>query len=306
MLVAQLLVNGIALGAAYALCTLGFVLVLNATGAVNFAQGDMVTAGGLTSVAIASVLPLPAIVLMPAVVVAVGALGVIAASIAYLPLKNRPTVAVFISTIALGVILQNTMLAAAGPAPHAAPPLISTRLVRLYGVALPLQSLAVICFAVVVGAGLFVLLYRTRLGQKMRATAQDRTMAAALGVDVVRIIILTFALAAALGGAAGVLLANTFFVTPFDGGNYILKAYIAATIGGWGSIAGAVAGALLIALFEVLFPALPLIAPSLARLPAAAEIFSQTSAAIALYVALLAILMLRPQGLFGDLARRRA
>ncbi|HSE79079.1 MAG TPA: branched-chain amino acid ABC transporter permease [Alphaproteobacteria bacterium] len=306
MLVAQLLVNAIALGAAYALCALGFVLVLNATGAVNFAQGDMVTAGGLSSVAAASVLPMPAVVLMPVVMVAVGAIGAIAAAIAYLPLKNRPAVSVFISTIALGVILQNTMLAAAGPAPRAAPPLIATRLVQVYGVALPLQSLAVICVAVLVGGGLFVLLFQTRVGQKMRATAQDRAMAAALGIDVVRVIVLTFTLAAALGGAAGVLLSNTFFVTPFDGANYILKAYIAATIGGWGSIGGAALGALLIALFEVLFPALPLIAPSLARLPAAAEIFSQTSAAIALYIALLAILMLRPQGLFGETARRRA
>ncbi len=306
MLVVQLLVNGIALGAAYALCALGFVLVLNATGAVNFAQGDMVTAGGLTSVAIASLLPLPAIVLMPVVAAAVGALGVLSASIAYFPLKDRSPVAVFISTIALGVILQNTMLAAAGPAPRAAPPLIVTRLVQFHGVALPLQSLAVIFVAVVVGAGLNMLLHWTRLGQKMRATAQDRTMAAAIGIDVTRIIALTFALATSLGGAAGVLLANTVFVTPFDGGNYILKAYIAATIGGWGSIPGAVIGALLIALFEVLFPALPLIAPSLARLPAAAEIFSQTAAAIALYIALLAILVLRPQGLFGETARRRA
>ena len=198
------------------------------------------------------------------------------------------------------------MLAVAGPAPRAAPPLIVTRLVQFHGVALPLQSLAVICVAVLVGAGLYMLLYCTRLGQKMRATAQDRTMAAAIGIDVTRIIALTFALASALGGAAGVLLANTFFVTPFDGGNYILKAYIAATIGGWGSIPGAVIGALLIALFEVLFPALPLIAPSLARLPAAAEIFSQTAAAIALYIALLTILVLRPQGLFGETAHRRA
>ena len=117
-------------------------------------------------------------------------------------------------------------------------------------------------------------------------------------------IALTFALATALAGVAGMLLANVFFVTPADGGNYMLKAYIAATIGGWGRIGGAVFGALLIALFEVIFAALPLIFPALSG--QVAWLFSQTSATIVLYVALLVILFFRPQGLFGEIAQRRA
>ncbi len=116
-------------------------------------------------------------------------------------------------------------------------------------------------------------------------------------------IALTYAIAAALAGAAGLLLANTFFVTPTDGTNYIVKAYIAVAIGGWGSIAGAVAGALLIALFEVLFPSLPLLVSGLDDW---SWFFSQTSGAVLLYLALLAILFVRPQGLFGEAVQLRA
>ena len=132
-------------------------------------------------------------------------------------------------------------------------------------------------------------------------------MAEALGIRVNRMIALTFGLAAALAGAAGLLLANTFFVSPTDGTNYIIKAYIAVTIGGWGSLTGAVLGALLIALFEIIYPQIPLLVSSTgAAGPWTQAVFSQTTGTIVLYVAVLAILFLRPQGIFGELAQRRA
>jgi branched-chain amino acid transport system permease protein len=305
VLTTQLLVNGLALGAAYALCALGFVLVLNATGAVNFAQGDMVSAGGLLAAGLAATLPVPGIVLLPIVLALAAVLGLVASLIAYFPLKTRPAASVFISTIALGIVVQNVGLALAGPEPRAGPPLFTGTSLELAGIVIPAQSVAVIAVAAAVALGLALLL-RTALGRRLRATAQDRDMAAAIGIDVDRMIALSFALAGGLGGGAGLLLANTFFVTPTDGGNYILKAYIAASIGGWGRIGGAVLGALLIAMFEVMFPALPLLVPGLGRLAVAPDLFSQTSATIALYLALLAILALRPQGLFGETIRRRA
>lgn len=304
MLTLQLLLNGIALGAAYALCALGFVLILNATGAVNFAQGDMVTAGGFAAIALTAIWPLPGIALLPAVVALTAVLGIAFSAVAYFPLKSRPPVAVFISTIALGIVFQNTANVIFGPEPRAAPPLLGGGTVRIGGIILSTQALAIIAVA----GGLFIALHavfaRTQLGRHMRATAQDREMAEALGVRVNAMIALTFALATGLAGAAGLLLANVFFVTPTDGTNYILKAYIAATIGGWGRIGGAVLGAMLIALFEVIFPALPLLVP---LLPSGADwIFSQTSATIVLYLVLLAILFWRPQGLLGEPAQRRA
>jgi branched-chain amino acid transport system permease protein len=304
MLTLQLLVNGIALGAAYALCALGFVLIVNATGAVNFAQGDMVMVGGLAAVALASILPVPGLVLLPLVVLLTAALGLLFSALAYFPLRSRPPVSVFISTIAVGIMLQNTAIAGFGPEPRTGPPLVGGGSLRFGGISLSTQSLAIILVAAALFAAQYVLFNRTRLGIELRATAQDRAMAEALGIPVNARIALTFALATALAGGAGLLLANAFFVTPTDGGNYMLKAYVAATIGGWGSLVGAILGALLIAVFEVLFPSLPLLLPGLERAPA--WLFSQTSATVILYLALLAILMLRPQGLFGEAAQRRA
>jgi branched-chain amino acid transport system permease protein len=304
VLTLQLLVNGLALGAAYALCALGFVLILNATGAVNFAQGEMVVIGGFVAVGLAGMLPLPGVILLPAVMGLMALLGLVFSAIAYFPLKSRPPVSVFISTIAVGIILQNLANVVFGAEPRVGPPLLSGGALQVGGIVLGVQSLAIIAVAAALIVAQHILFARTRIGRRLRATAQDREMAEALGIRVNAMIALTFALATALAGVAGMLLANVFFVTPADGGNYMLKAYIAATIGGWGRIGGAVFGALLIALFEVIFAALPLIFPALSG--QVAWLFSQTSATIVLYVALLVILFFRPQGLFGEIAQRRA
>jgi branched-chain amino acid transport system permease protein len=297
----QVLANGLALGAAYALVALGFVLVVNATSAVNFAQGDLVMVGGFVAVALARLWPVPGIVLLPLVLLATALFGLVLSAIAYFPLRRRPG-SVFVSTIAVGIMLQNGANAWFGAAPRAVPPLLGGGLIALGPVSLSRQSVAIIVTAAVLIAGLQLLFSRTRLGQRLRATAQDRDMAAAIGINVNRMIALTFAVAAGLGGAAGLLLANSFFITPTDGTNYMLKAYIAVVIGGWGSIPGAVVGALLIALFEVVYPSLPLLIPALPT----SGLFSETSASILLYLAVLLILWVRPRGLLGDAVLRRA
>jgi len=286
----QLLVNGLALGAAYALVALGFVLVLNATSAVNFAQGDLVMAGGMLAVALAPLIPLPGLVLLPMILVVMAGLGLLLALVAYLPLRNRPPVSVFISTIAVGIILQNGAAVLFGPEPRVAPPLLGDGVLRLGGVAVPEQSVAIILVAGLLIGAQHMIFAHTQLGRRLRATAQDPEMARACGVPVTRMILVTFAIGTACAGAAGLLLANRYFVTPTAGGDLILKAYIAVTVGGWGSVPGAVVGALLIALFEV----------------GVSSVFSYPVALGALYGVLLLILMVRPQGLFGEAVRRRA
>src|SRR5690242_12942429 len=111
----QLALNGLALGAAYALVALGFVLVLNATGAVNFAQGDLVMAGGYSAATLAAVLPVPGLALLPVVIVVMALLGLAIAGLAYFPLMRRPTTAVFVSTIAVGLVLQSAAVNLFGP-----------------------------------------------------------------------------------------------------------------------------------------------------------------------------------------------
>ena len=286
----QLALNGLALGAAYALVALGFVLVLNATGAVNFAQGDLVMAGGYSAATLAAVLPVPGLALLPVVIAAMALLGLAVAGLAYFPLMRRPTTAVFVSTIAVGLVLQSAAVNLFGPEARTAPPVWNSDPILWGSLTLSVQALAVIGIAAVLVLGQGWLLARTRLGRNLRATAQDREMAAALGIRVNVMIALSFALAAGLAGAAGALLANQFFVTPTAGSALILKAYIAVVIGGWGSLGGAVVGALLVGLFETVV----------------AAAVSYTAASALLYAALLLILLLRPQGLFGETGGRRA
>jgi len=300
MAASQLLLEVLALGAAYAL-----VVILNATGAVNFSQGDMVMAGGFGAVVLANALHVPGLVLLPLLLVGMAALGVVVAVAAYLPLRHRPPDAVFISTIAVGIILQNAANHLFGAEPMAAPPLLSAGRVRFAGIEVSIQSLAIIGVAALLIVGLQVLFVHTQFGRRLRATAQDREVAMAIGIPVDRMVVVTFAIGAALAGAAGLLLANAFFVTPTAGADYMVKAYIAVVIGGWGSIPGAVAGALLIAAFEVLYPSLPLLIPALLRMPQSDAVFSQTTSTIMLDVAVLIILVARPGGLFGEAVRQR-
>lgn len=300
----QLLLNAIALGASYALLALGFVLILNATSAVNFTHGDMVMAGGYVAIALHSLLDWPGAVLLPLIVGVMAIVGLLFSLLAYFPLKDRPPVSVFISTIALGIVFQNSANALIGAEPRKGPPLLGEGQFQFAGATMSEQAVGIIGVAALLIGAQHLLLNHTGIGRRLRATAQDRQMAEAVGIRVNHMIALTFAIGSALAGAAGLMLSNTFFVSPTDGSNYILKAYIAVTIGGWGNLYGAVCGAMIIALFEVLFPSLPVLFPALKN--AAPWLFTQTMSSIVLYIGLLAIMFFRPQGLFGEKVQKRA
>lgn len=294
MILIQIALNALALGAAYALVAIGFVLVLNATTAVNFAHGEGVVAGGFAAVALAVLLPpdtgIPGLLLLPGVLVVTAILGLLIGALAYLPIRNRPPVTVFVTTIAVGIIIANGLNATFGAAPRTAPALIGVGGFDILGASISRQSLAIIAIALVLISGLALILQRTQLGRQFRACAQDPEMARALGIRLTRITMIGFALGTAFAGAAGLLLAHQFFISPSDGGTLILKAYIAVVIGGWGSLRGAAAGAMLIAVFEV----------------AVATVSSQPLAEGLLYIAVLLVLFVRPQGIFGEPQQVRA
>jgi len=296
MLSAQIALNAVALGAAYALVAIGFVLVLNATTAVNFAHGESVVAGGFAAVALTGIFPgiwpgvVPGILLLPGVLLLTALLGLAIAGLAYLPIRKRPKVSVFVTTIAFGIIVANGLNAGFGAAPRTAPALLGSGTVEILGITASRQSLAIIATAVILVGALAFVLQRTQLGRHFRACAQDPEMARALGIRLTRMTLLGFALGTAFAGAAGLLLAHQFFVTPSDGASLILKAYIAVVIGGWGSLRGAALGALLIAVFEV----------------AVASIASQPMAEGLLYATVLLVLLVRPEGIFGEPQRLRA
>jgi branched-chain amino acid transport system permease protein len=303
----QLIVNTLGLGCAYALVAMGFVLVLNATNAVNFAHGALVMLGSYIAFTLGTFLPVWGILILPLLLCAAAVVGLLLVALAYFPLKDKPVVAVFISTISAGAIFENAVLLVFGPEPRSTPPILGTNLIRLGDAVISEQSIAVIIVASALVVAQYLLFARTRLGKRLRAAAQDPEMAAASGVNVNLMIAFTFALSAALAGAAGMFLSATYYASPTDGSNYTMKAYIAVTIGGWGSIPGAVVGAFLVAFFEVIIPAIPALLPVLARwLPGSTELFSMTASTIALFAAFLIVLLFRPQGLFGEAIKKRA
>jgi branched-chain amino acid transport system permease protein len=289
MAILQLIINGIALGALYALVTLGFVFVINATGAVNFAQGELVMAGGYAAVVLQPVISAGPLILV-AVAVIMFFVGLALALVAYFPLMRRPPATVFISTLLCGIFLQSLFVVVFGPEARAGPPLFSSSLVRLGPVEISQQSAGIVLVAAILILLQFVVFSRTQIGRKLRATTQDREMAQAIGIPALRMIAITFGIGASLAGVAGALLANQYFVWPTGGITLTVLAYMAVVIGGWGNIAGAVIGAMVIALFQVVV----------------ASFVSYTAATILLYLVVLWVFIVRPQGLFGDHARRRA
>jgi branched-chain amino acid transport system permease protein len=290
MITIQLILNALALGMAYALVALGFVLALNAAGAVNFAHGDLVVLGGAVAVLLAGWLGLPGVLLLPLVALAVAAAGVIAAHVAILPLARRPPEATFVATIALAAIIEQGLTLSMGAAPRTTPPFLGSGAVTVAGTALGLQPVAIVLVGGVLVAGLWFLLERTQIGRRMRAVASDRHMARAVGIPVARYVTLSLALAGALAGIAGFLLGHQFLVTPTQGAGHMLKAYIAVALGGWGSVPGALIGALAIGVFETFVSAS----------------VGDAWASAALYIAVLLVLTVRPRGLFGEPVGQRA
>jgi len=289
MSILQLVANGLVLGAVYALVTLGFVLVVNATGAVNFAHGDLVMAGGYAAVLFGSWIKLPLLFLLPLVALAMFVLGVLVCCVAYFPLMKRPPSTVFISTLLIGVILENAYVVTMGPEVKAGPPLLQGSNLPLGPIVLSPQAIATILVAALLIGGQYLIFFRTPIGRRLRAVAQDREMAQAIGIPAFRLIAMTFGLGTALAGVAGAVLSNQFFVSPTGAVSLSIYGYIAVVVGGWGSIFGAVAGAIIIALFQVV----------------ASAFVPYTVATGGLYVALLVILFFRPQGLFGERIQRR-
>jgi branched-chain amino acid transport system permease protein len=275
---------------AYALVALGFVLALNAAGAVNFAHGDLVVLGGAVAVVTGSWTGLPGPLLLPVVALVLGVAGVIAARVAILPLAGRPPEATFVATIALAAIIEQGLTVTMGAAPRTAPAFAGSGAVEMAGFAFGRQPLAIVGVGAVLVTAVWFLLERTQTGRRMRAVASDRYMARAVGIPVGRYVVLSLALAGGLAGIAGFLLGHQFLVSPTQGGGHMLKAYIAVALGGWGSVPGAVASALAIGVFETVL----------------ATWLGDAWASAVLYIVVLAVLAVRPSGLFGEPAGRRA
>jgi branched-chain amino acid transport system permease protein len=297
---AQLLVSGLAIGSIYALVALGFVLIYNAVGVVNFAQGEFVMFPSY--VAVSFLLPatavfgrivhwqLPVLAVYALVLLLMVGFGLLFNRIAYHPLRERGWLPVVISTIGVSIFLRNAAQLTWGSQPIVMPSLFAVDTVALGPLHVRPQDLLIIAVTALLIAFQYVLFERTTLGKQMRATAQDRTTARLIGIRVGRIVAITFVYSALLGTISGLLVAPIFTVTKEMGGLIALKAFAASIVGGFGSIPGAIIGGLAIGVIETF----------------GGFYLSASYVDAIAFVILIAVLLLRPQGLFGERVAEKA
>lgn len=286
----QVLFSGLAVGAIYALVSLGFVLIIRATNVVNFSQGDFAMLGAYAMVTLFTMLRLPyglSIVLSLAVMAVFGILfnyGV------YYPLRNRTFLPVIISTLGAGIFMENAVLALFGPQPQPLGKVFRSQGVEVGGVFLDSQYLVILAVTGVAVAFQYFFFEHTLLGKKLQATSQDKEMARLVGIPVAWMIALTFIYSATLGGLAGILVGPILFVSTGMGGTIALKAFSSTVIGGFGDVTGAIVGGLLLGVVES-FGGAYISVP-----------YKDAFGFLLLFI----FLLVRPQGIFGERVAEKA
>jgi branched-chain amino acid transport system permease protein len=240
--------SGVALGAAYALVALGFIVVYKATGILNFAQGSLVTLGAYLAVWTITQEHLGTAVGYVVVLVLMAAGGVVFERIVHLPLRRRPPLVVVIATLAAGLAIQDLLQLWQGAAPTALAAPVGDGVVHVAGGEIPYQDLLVVGVTAVVFGAFSIVFQHTELGRRLRAIADDPGVAALQGIRVRRMAVIAFAAGSCLAGLAGLMIAPLSSVSPDLGFDAMITGFAAAVIGGFGRLWGVVAGAVIIGL----------------------------------------------------------
>ncbi len=278
----QFVFSGLTVGAIYALVALGFTLIYNASDIINFAQGEFVMLGGMTTVFLAAAgVPVPVAALIAILVTT--AVGLVLHRFAIEPARGASPVALIMITIGASVFLRGVAQIVFDKRFHSLPPLLGSEPIQFGGAAILPQSLVVLAGAAIIVILLWLFVERTLLGKAVIATAANRLAARLIGVDTRRIVDFSFAVSAAIGAIAGILV-TPITLTSYDVGTLLaLKGFAAAMLGGIGSAFGAVVGGLLIGMIEAF---------------SAGYLSSSYKDAIA-FLIILVVLVAMPQGLFG-------
>jgi branched-chain amino acid transport system permease protein len=302
----QQIINGLVLGSMYALVALGYTMVYGIINLINFAHGEVLMVGALTSwtvvVALAdSGMPGYARLLISLVcaIVVCAALNFTIEKLAYRPLRSAPRLAPLITAMGMSLLLQTLAMIVWKPNPKPYPSLLPSEPINLGGPVISVTQCLILGVTAVILAGLMWLVNRTRLGRAMRATAENPRVAALMGVKPDMVISATFIIGAALAAVAGVMWAANYGTAQHSMGFLPgLKAFTAAVLGGIGNLAGAVVGAIVLGLVESLG------AGYLGTLTGG--VLGSHYADIFAFVALILVLTLRPQGLLGERVADRA
>ena len=284
--IAQQTINAIQLGSIYALIALGYSMVYGVLVMINFAHSDLFMLGAFACLLLATLLPvqLPFVVILLLVMAVIGLLGALIERIAYRPLRGAPRVSAIITALGCGLVIQNTTLSLS-PYTKYMPELFASRTLTFSGLTITTLQILIIGISIGLMLALDFLIRKTRYGMAMRAISFDVRTVPLMGIPVNRIISATFLVGAGLGGAAGMLYGLAY--PQISSGIGILigwKAFIAAVIGGIGSVRGAVLGGFLLGLVEVM-----------------AVAFTDSSYRdLIAYSLLLLILVFKPYGLLGQ------
>jgi len=284
----QQLLNGLSLGAIYALLALGYTMVYGVLRFINFAHADVFMVGAFVGNYLGQRVPAgtfwgAAVVLLGAMTVC-AVLGMLIERLAYRPLRDSPTLNVLITAIGVSLLLEYTGQVVFGAAPKPFPSVLPSRMFHFGSVEISSNQVVVIALSAVLLVGLRLFVQRTKIGLAMRAVSLNRQAAQLVGVNPNVIIAVTFAIGSALAGAGGVLYASNYpSIDPLMGVMPGLKAFVAAVLGGIGNIPGAALGGLLLGVLETFV---------------GGSQFSTYKDAIAFGV-LIAILLFRPTGLLG-------
>ena len=282
----QHLINGIYIGAIYAIIALGYTMVYGIAKMLNFAHGDVIMVGAYMSYTVISSMGLPVI---PSVLIAMAVctlLGIVIEGLAYKPLRGASSLAVLITAIGVSYFLQNAAQLIWGPAEIAFKSVVSSKPLVFFNGALTIsmEVIVTLIVAVIIMVGLTMFVNKTKMGKAMRAVSEDRAAAQLMGINVNKTISVTFAIGSALAAVAGVLLCSKVqSVWPTVGSMPGIRAFTAAVFGGIGSIPGAMLGGMLLGLIETM---------------GGAFISTQFSDAI-VFMVLIIILLLKPAGLLG-------
>jgi len=280
----QQLVNGISVGSIYALMATGYALIYSLLGFSNWAHGDIAMVGAYIGFFSLATFNMPIWLSLILAVGGAGLVSVICERIAYRRIRNNnsPTMFLMIAAMGLSVALQNFVLVTIGSKFKTYPAILPVKAIPVGGVYIGMLDLISFVVSVVVILFLYYLIDRTKFGLAVKAAASDMQVASLLGINVDKFIGLVFLLAGSLAGVSGVLLGMKYTVYP-QLGNFALKAFIASVFGGLGSVPGAIVGALFIGIMEVFV----------------AGYISAGLRDLFTFTLLIAVLVIRPTGLFG-------
>jgi branched-chain amino acid transport system permease protein len=302
----QQIINGLVLGSVYALVALGYTMVYGIINLINFAHGEVLMVGALTSWTVVSALAdsgLPGWLML--LISLIAAMAVCAAlnfgieKIAYRPLRSAPRLAPLITAMGVSLLLQTLAMIIWKPNPKPYPILLPSEPFNIGGAVINTTQILILVITAVTLAGLMILVNRTKLGRAMRATAENPRVAALMGVKPDMVISATFVIGAALAALAGVMYAANYGSVQHSMGFLPgLKAFTAAVFGGIGNLAGAMLGGVLLGLIEALG------AGYIGALTN--NVLGSQYQDIFAFIVLILVLTLRPQGLLGERVADRA